>query len=656
MPNQIKSTLAGAPTTGAASAGTAELAVVTGLTHSVTTSRLSGDIGSGVLVSGVGAACTFRIGPATGGTAPFAADEYCTISFKVRARVELPGSLPADSTINGHQLMGLNSPGFILYLTNIMSGLRFYLAQFVTGANYQPVYDSIPYGEWLEITLRIKKSAQGCAELFVNGANTSTVTGDFSALGATLLWNWPALAGCAWEFAGNFEQWSGTDYPIGLKNDVRDPLDEIQRYFVVYGDSRIHPDNVASGRDALVTTVSGSPAYTYQAVSTGGNNPRQAYVTVTGSGAVERRVYEGELDFSEGWAGLYFPMLYLPSGTTAFLDLYRDSYLLRRLELRNDAIYCNSAPVVTFSSAARNGLAIMVGQSGELDVIAADQTTTSVASPYVYTRAVQGWNQSYRYPPNRWQLETTLGASGFQACGAVFFNTLRVTGVDSMVAGLAFATPIPAPGYQVGSNITAARYLNEVLAIPGIRPFSVSRSGGRHCAFNLGRSGQTYAQWITNVVTPLSAIRGGVKLAIYEGGINDIGGVATLADAKTAVDNIANCDRQVLAWSKAKPGRRVVIGSIIERSLSTHWALSPANSVVGARLSAIRQANINRRAIFAPTVGARHAFIDVGGMIRPENHAAMIDTANPPHFTTAGCDLYYSNFSAGETAVTFDRN
>ena len=657
MPQQYSITLASAPTSGAASTGTTGFDVISGLSHAITTSKMPGDIGSGVLLAAVNTICSFRLGPVSGGNAPFAADAYVDIGFKMRARVELPGSLPADFTINAHQMLDMNAPGFILYMSNYAGGLKIYLAQFSSGTNYQPIFDSIPYGEWMDIRLRVKRAASGVAELFINGALVGTVTGNFASLGQTMNWNFPALAGCAFEFAGPFYQWSGTDCQVDLRTDLQDPQDEITRYFVPNGDSRIHPDNRADGRDAYVTTVSGSPAYAYNTVSSGGNNPRQGFVTVTGAASVERRVYEGELQFNEGWAGLYLPMLYMPAGTTGTLSLYRDSRLLTQLALGNDLVSVDSVGVATFGAATRNGMAVLVGQSGELDVITANQSTTSVATPYISVANLPSWSRlGIRQPPNRWQFDTTIGASGFQMCGAILFNTLRVTGADSMVNGLATLTPLAAPDFQVGANIAASRYVNEVLAVPGVRPWAVARGGGRHCGFNLGRAGQTYAQWVTNVLTPLNNVRGGVKLCIFEGGINDIAGVTTLAGARTAIDTIASCDAQVLAWSKAKPGRSVVIGTIIERSLSTHWSGAPATGIVGVRLSAIRQANINRRAIFAQSNGTRHAFIDVGAIVRPENQAAMIDTGNPPHTTIAGSDLYFTTMVSGEASIRFARN
>lgn len=647
------------PTSGAATGGpgTSGLSVCSGFTHQLTTNRMSGAKSSSVLAGAIGTTCGFRIGGVSGAGALFDADPWATIRFKMRPRIELPGSLTTtEFFVNAFQFLNNNSKVIVYFTSRYQSGrsgFTVYTQNFVGGGvHYQPNYGAFPYNQWIEVSIRMKKAVDGVLELFFNRHRVSHARGDYSTFIANTPVNFPALPGIVWEVE-DVEQWAGSDAPMAPLHELNSPIDDIQRLWAPYNDSRNHPEPTLPGSDALVTQVSGTSTYTYQAVSSSGSQSFQSMILVAGSGSVESREWNwNETPWFDGWAGFYLPMEYFPAGSTGSLALYRDNALLATIGLNQTAnqLTVGGTNYASFSSSVRNAICLAFSQKGELDVCTIDQSTLAV-TPYMFGANLPDLAQGLT--PNRVVLTSSVGASGVQHCSAVLTKTLRMIGVDSMTTGPTNTGPIAAPVFQVSANITGYKYLSDIHGVSAFSPWAEhSEFAGRPCAVTAGRAGQKLSEFVANQLPALAVMRGGVTLQLFEGGINDVAGVTTMAEAKATVDACYGYDSALKAWASAKAGRRLIMSTIIDRSLSGHWSGAPSSTIVGARLSAIRAINVNRRALFgSPGPSDRYSLADAAAMIRTQNHAAMIDTGNPPHFLEAGNVAYFGAVCAAEAAV-----
>ncbi len=647
-----------------ATTGTTGLAAVSGLTHRHTSKKLASGTFVGVLSSAENSACSFQLGPgAPGATSPFQVDEYVTIGFKFRLRTTLPGSLPAAfGAMNATQLMN-NSTLFILYGSNNDSGLLLWTQNFAGGGNWdQASQPPIGYEQWSKLKLRVKRGAaganNGCAELFINGVRVSYARGDYSSLARSFAFNWPAFPGGVWEFDGPFEQWSGTDCPIAADRTefLNDPRDGVHTGYLAVNDNDLHVDASPSALDVLVTQVSGSTTKTVTSVSSGGVNPYMKYRAMTGSGSVIR--FDHPLPdltpvFTDKWLAWHFPLMYIPTGTTAQIKLMRSGVVGLTLDIGTVAnqVTLSGVSKVSFPQANACSLSLFLQNTGRLFVMTTDQTTFPNASRTTWGSQLPTWNTATMGGwPDTVRVEYTLGASGGHLASGWLLRRLTMFGPDSISDGNAFGYT---PQYNVGTNVMFNPYTmgTDGRAVPGIVPnYYLVPCQPRYYPLFLGRGGLKSSEFVTYVLPGLAEVEGGLEIVYVEGSVNDIVSVSDMATVKTAVDAVDALDATLQSWANAIMGRRLTVTTFIDRPLSTSWSGGPSTATVGLRQATLRGISEKRRARFVTSVTSPCQLIDVAGMVIYTLHDNYIDTGNPPHFTTGlegGNQVFYSLLMGG---------
>lgn len=659
MPKQIEITGSGFTANGtAATTGTTGLAAVTGLTHQQTNRKLPSGSFVGVLASAENVACSFRLGPTSGTGSPFNLDEYVTFRFKMRLRVTLPGSLPANfGAMNATQVMN-NNTKFILYGTNNDSGILFWVQNFAGGGNWaQMSLPPIGYEQWVKVALRVKRGTaggnNGIAELFINGVRTSYARGDYSALTTTFAFNFPAFPAGIWEFDGPFQQWNGTDCPVNEDETefLSDARNGVYCGFSPINDSDYHVDASPSGLDGVVTQVSGTTTKTVNSVASGGVNPYITYRNLTGSGSVYRIDYPlPDLTnvFTDSWLSAHFPLMYIPSGSQAQIKLMRGASVGLTLNIGTVAnqVTLSGVSQVPFVQANAMTLTLFMQNTGRLFVMSTDQTTfpSNANGRTTWGKQLPTWNSAAMGGyPDTVRVEFTLGASGAHLASMYLLRRLTGFGPDSITDGPASTYT---PTFTVGTNVMFNSYCMgcDGRAVPGIVPNGyLVPSQPLYYPVYLGRGGLKSVEFVTNVLPGLSEVEGGLELVYIEGSVNDITGATDIAGAKTVLDTVDSLDAQLQSWAAAFRGRYLTISTLMDRPLQTSWSGSPTTAIVGLRQAIIRGFNVKRRERFKPSLLSPCFLVDTASLEMFTLHDDYIDTVNPPHFTVAGNQAFYSN-------------
>ncbi len=507
------------------------------------------------------------------------------------------------------------------------------------------------WGEWNRITIHLKYGAAGLVEIYQNGVLVSSTVSDTTPI------NWaaqaldiklPAWSGVRWRVCGPISSWSGTDLPMRPAYQ----LDELRASLVT---RMMLPFNtVATGAPTqgafFQSSGSGTAAADATEYGTIGVAPYRRRLVFSGNGSspVALTIDEGgPPPYNEqGWAHVVFSDVYVPTGTSLFLEVFQagTSNNLARLQVVGGSIYyryttgptLNLAP---WATTVRYCVILHFNRDGRARFTLIDLTSAITASnKTVWSGPLADW-EPQDFGAIRLSASTT--SANIETGYVAICRRPTLSTIDSL-ATTSYTTVTPA---IVTSGGVARQFPfgEERTTLPGgwypLKHLGLER---RVVIAPLGRAGLTRRDWTQSVLAGLTHTCGVEILAFDAGSINDILAIGS-GEAPPTLNQILQNLKALLALCVANDNR-VWISTMLPRTRSAAITAASNSSPIVLTVPNHGVAGSSARVVVSGVQGntaANGTFSSV--TINDANTMTLVGTTGNGAYTSGGLVRGYTD-------------
>jgi hypothetical protein len=427
-------------------------------------------------------------------------------------------------------------------------GLGLSVTEFLTGGTSEGLYSTgasgsppiIPFDSWTHLTFHVSRSsAAGVYELYVNGVLAMRCAGlptDGECTAAQLQaqpnLSWPATAGIRAEFCGPVTSYDGTGPALRPMHSLNPATSLIKQAHLCDSAS-----DVANSNGKFWTYI-GTSTRTLTTYASSGSIPGRKRWVYSGAAATtwNQTLIDsvGTLPYNaKGWAGIVFPMLYVPSGSAQIVIRNASADAVLTLDIASSLLTKSGVTQAPWTAADRYSLMIHMSSSGAM--------TGTLSNLTQLNTAVNAWS----FDLGAWTpsdigtitVSGVLGASSSEADGVWIYKDIPCPGVDSLSHVMASTvTPNMAMVNHIASALASP--IDAVLVPNPAYPNRIWGMAHRPIACVLGRSGQTRAIFQTNVMDQMTYSRGIEYINCDGGSVNDMVSISDEGSQASALSSL----------------------------------------------------------------------------------------------------------------------
>jgi len=444
------------------------------------------------------------------------------------------------------------------------------------------------------------------------------------ALGSQWAMSLTGINGVTWQIAG----------PISTSSQATITNTPLIDTFTTSNDwvTKVYPtsyNNLIYGGDFWQQTA-GSMSVTATDYCSGGACPLSKRFILSGS-ATDTATLSTNMDIgslpynSDGWATLFFPMIYLPSSGVLNIvinDTVGNS--IYQVDISDGFLKQSGVNKAPWTQGDRYFLALHFSNSGQVNYSLHD-LTADVLSQNFWSGQLASWTPQ---TIGRVNYIATRGSASLELDGLAIARWLPLFGLDSLTAAPTnLLTPVLVTANHVTGSLVMA---DELTMLPGAMYFYHANNIPRFFAWGIiGRSGRTRQNFTDNILPYMTYTRGVVMTFIDGGSINDIGPIGSNESIRTTVVNtlISQLNSAISQFTGSQ--NKVWLTTMIDRVQGSTYTSTQRNAILDYNIG-IR--NLHQTFPFV-------YFSDPANDIA--DHSTLFSIGDDTHFNAAG-DITYS--------------
>jgi hypothetical protein len=422
--------------------------------------------------------------------------------------------------------------------------------------------------------------SSGGAIVDITGAGTGTHTYDnggisLAALGSQWTMALTGVNGITWQIGG----------PIVSSSQATIDNTPLVDLFSNSNDwvTKIYPssyNNLTYGGEFWDQTA-GAMSVSATSYTTGGADPSRGRFILSGSATntatLATTMNIGTLPYnSNGWATLFFPMIYLPSSgalNIAVNDTSGNS--IYQVDINGGYLKQNGVNKAPWVATDRYFLALHFSNTGQVNYSLSD-LTSDITTQNFWSGQLSNWTPQ---TIGRVNYLATRGGADLELDGLAVARWLPLFGVDSLTAANAY---LVTPGLAMQNHITdSLADTTETSMFPGAAYLFSDKNIPRFFSWGIvGRPGRTRQNFTDNILPYMTYSRGIIMTFADGGSINDIATIYSDENARTTVVNTLLGQLSQAITQLTGNQNRVWLNTMINRVQGTSYTTTERNAIL----------------------------------------------------------------------------